>query len=207
MGLQADGILLQSELDAIMKTPIELGKVKNLNANVSGGKVNLSWDAVPGATWYVVVRNDAVVQKVFGSTRWQDTDVSMDQNYYYKVRASKYTVRGQYSDGKSVYIEIVYQSTSLTNILKDKAAYKDAYVDLSNMKYESYSWSGGDLHVRVSAQYNGRTQYATLILPDYRNWTGEKIYNHNVKTIRGKGQVTSVSGNIQITLTSFYMNW
>ena len=209
LGLTQDGVLTGSEIKVILGQKVEKpAAVKNLKVKAANGKVNVSWSASKGAAYYEVYRDGLRVATVTGKTSWQDTGVQQGWSYSYRVVACKYMVHSADSTIESVYVEPVYKSIGLKEVVTNRPKYDGAFVKLGTMQYSSYSWSGKNLILSVYVK-SGNTYYrARLVLEDYANWTGERIYNYRVKTVNGTGQVTSVgTTTVEITMHSINYQW
>lgn len=203
LNLTPDGLLTPSEVETILAQKVDVpGGIKTLKLSASNGKVNVSWSAAKGAIYYKVYRDGLEVAFVYGETSWQDTQVKEGYSYDYYVRPYKYGKPGKSSPKETIEVKPNYRSTNLKEIIENPAKYRDAYVKLGNMQVDSYGWSENDLRVSVHIKNANKTYYAVLILEDYENWTGKKIYNYKLKTINGTGLVTKTGTTPIITMGS-----
>lgn len=210
--LHEDGILSQYELTKLnqifavrVKAP---DTVRNLKATDSSGKVNLSWSAVKGAAYYRIYRENTLIATVYGKTSYQDVNAKQGHGYTYHVSACKYSLSSHPSD-VYVYVNPVYKSYSIKQIMENGYKMRDVYVQFGSTKVSSRSWKGKDVHVTVYVTINGSRCYATLILEDYNNWdwNGQSLMSRSIDTISGKGQVTRTGSELTIVMTSVSFTW
>jgi hypothetical protein len=194
--LQADGILTASEQSAIKnkcRTLPQLDQVKTCSARYGSGKVTVSWGAVKGAVSYTVYRNGMMLQTVNGKTSFVDTDAHMGDYLEYYVKAKSYLRSGPISKTASVEVPITYKSATLKDLHNSGDQYltqDTQHVKLGTMKFLSGTVSGVDFKIEVSQKIGSSTYYATLVLDDYKTWTGS-VPNINSE----KNRISSISGN------------
>lgn len=215
LGCRIDGILTKSELEQIQNQQDSvLGEIKNVNAYHSNGKVKISWNAVQGAVYYEVYRSGTLVARIKGKTSWEDAKVHMNNTYVYYVRPGSYKKAGKTSKSVRVEVPITYKAVNLKDLFNSGNKYMQQdtqYVKFSSMKFVSGTVSGSDYKIEISQKVNGRTYKATLILEDYKNWTGDvpnlNSIKYKIKTISGQGYVQSGGSVPVIVLNHISYSW
>ena len=213
LGLQADGILLKSEQSVITKQKLpKLDAVKTVSAYHNNGKVTVNWSAVKGAVSYTIYKNGTDYKKVIGKTSFVDENAHMGDNYEYYVKAVSYLRKSDSSKKVSVEVPIKYISVTLKDLRSSGNKYltqDTKYVKLGNMKVVSLKVSGKDLKIDVSQKIGNVNYSATLIMEDYKNWTGKSIYDYRntVKTVSGQAYVESAGYYPVLIMTSVNYSW
>ena len=207
LGLKADGIITGSEWEVLKaqrpKTP---DKVKNLRGSGRNQKVTLSWSPVRGAAYYRIYRDGILLAQISaGKAQYVDGNVSMGDYHSYHIIACKYKLVSSPSDTVGVEVPIVYTTANFKQMKENSEL---IYVKFGTSKWNSARVKGSDYYITASQTIGGRTYTATLIMEDYRNWTGKLITSYpNIKTCSGWGYLEVKNGSITIYLHHIYYNW
>lgn len=219
LGLTADGVLTGSEQQVIRAQPLPaIGEISRVNLKRNQANVTVSWNGVKGGVSYAVYRDGKKVKVIEGKTSWTDEDLPVNRTYSYKVQPLSYLQQGQMSRSESIKVPILYLSVTLRDIHKsgDKYTKSGYYVKLGNMKYISGMIIGRDsktskYSIEVRQQVNGRTYFATLILENYRTWSGDVPRIHalrfKIKNISGQGRVQEGGSHPVIILNDIHWTY
>ncbi len=175
---------------------------------VSGNGIMVTWQAVPGATQYVVYRSTSTATSSFtietttAQTSWIDTGVSAGTTYYYKVAAVNEIGEGEMSStsngimvpvqaqpvysgsfGKSVYTMTVGETLRLSG----NVSVTNGVIDRVTVKVKGYQPDGA----------NGENRYATKT---FNSVTSVSLGSYSAFTLDGTDEPFCVPGTYTLTL-------
>ena len=138
LGLQEDGIIVNSEYEKIMEQKVDAPeRPKNLKSIVNNDTVTLTWSSVQGAVGFEVSCDG----KILGTTennRWTDKDVETGKTHNYSVVAKKHTVKSNASK-ISVVVPKYYEPINIATLINKGNSYAGKNVIINGIRLNDWA--------------------------------------------------------------------